>query len=77
MYAFNVGCTVFFWQSPGSNNVNKEKLCSQVRHAEIEPSFKEFLTSPEIIGLDLMPIKPDVGCMKYFKTCYSLRFTLF
>jgi hypothetical protein len=30
------------------------------------PSFKEFLASPKMMNLALMPIKPDVGRTKLF-----------
>jgi hypothetical protein len=37
------------------------------------PSFKDFLASPAMMILSLMPIKPEVGCTKLFPAYYFSR----
>jgi hypothetical protein len=49
------------------------KLGSRFRLGEVEPSFKEFLASPEMMHLGLLSINPYVGCTKSFPACYFLR----
>jgi hypothetical protein len=49
------------------------KWGSWFRLGEVEPSFKEFLTSPAMMHLGLMSIKPDVDSTKSFPAFYFLR----
>jgi hypothetical protein len=61
-----VGFTVF----PASQlGASRRKWGSRFRLGDVEPNFKEFLASPSMMHLGLMPIKPEVGFTKSFPAC--------
>jgi hypothetical protein len=45
-------------------------LCSWFRLGEVDPNFKEFLTSPAVMPFGM---KPDMGPMKFLPNHYFLR----